>query len=237
MYRRTYLSITTGACVGALAGCTDSSPEDESSENGSNASSGNTNTTNESESADTNDTTENESDTNDTTENESDTEEIDDNSSDDVDDSDAENDTDEGDSEEENTSEDENSPAEENSTDGNSSDEGEALSQSDLETNPEAADAQVDSQEVNELEVNIDYSGEWSGIVGDSISTYPIDGSGPESRILSIDDVADVGSIAVRKRDSGSEELTVAIAADGTTVAQDTTTDKSQPASTSVGVN
>lgn len=228
MHRRTYLSLTTGACVGALAGCTDSNNGSESSENGSNESGGNINTTNESEST---------PDTNDTTENESGIEESNDSSSDDGDDSDTENATDEEDSEQGNASEEEDSPTEENSTDGNSSDEGETLSQSDLETNPESADVQVDSQEVDTLELTIDYSGEWSGIVGDSISTYPIDGSGPDSRTFSIDEVADVGSIAVQKRDSSTDELTVTIAADGTIVAEDTTTDESQPATASVGIN
>lgn len=125
----------------------------------------------------------------------------------------------------------------ENNTDRQDSDEEDTLSQTDLETDPEAADAQIDSQEVDELEVNIDYTGEWSGIVGDSISAYSIEGSGPNSRTLNVADIADVGSVAVRKRDSGTNELTITIAADGDTVAQDTTTDESHPATISVAVN
>lgn len=219
MYRRSYLTSVAGISLFTISGCTDSSTGEDQSQTETNETNGNTSTdtpeseTTENGSADDKSTSESEAENNETADNEAGDEEDDETSGEANEDAD----TDSYDSDENETEE--------------SSD---TLTRDDLELDSSAADAEVDSQEVDTIEVSIDYDGEWNGIVGDTISSQFINGSGPESRTFSVDMLTGIGSAVVQKTDNHNSTLTLTVLGNGETITKDTTSTVSCPASISI---
>ena len=71
-------------------------------------------------------------------------------------------------------------------------------------------------------QVQINYTGSWSGAYTDGSGTQSIDGTGPKTVNVSTDSI--YTSVDAQKKDGSNKELTISIIKDGKTVATKNTT-------------